>query len=324
MSGNLEEDLPLDCWVDIEVAAEGYVPARTDRVATVLEPDTAMLTFALVRETFLHGRVVDPDGAPVSGARVTRLGREDELQATTDSKGRFELRGIPTGRCCSASSPRVLRGTSTARSRSAQATRQRWISMDRGARLDGRLIGDGGEPLAGERVNLNAYDGNDRDERRHVLTDAEGRYAFEALAAGAFDLSWQRTLDGETWLAQSRLVRIAVMERVQFDLGFSGSANVQGTIRNQVSLPSNTRMRIQLYAVPDPEDMHIDQHFPPYNTIAKEMRTLFVVGDRFEILGLNRGGTSSPSRPSSTRRPSAPTAGSRNSSSPPERRSRST
>lgn len=50
---------------------------------------------AALIETLLRGVVTTPEGQPIEGAEITVVGAA--LTATTDSRGRFVLRGLPTG-----------------------------------------------------------------------------------------------------------------------------------------------------------------------------------------------------------------------------------
>jgi RNA polymerase sigma factor (sigma-70 family) len=285
----LEDDLAPGAWLGVEVEAEGYAPARLERAVTALDPDPEACRIALVRRTVVRGVVVDRDGVPVAGAAVSLVGQADGPRATTDAAGRFELQGLAAGETTLAVE---AEGFARLREGSLDVSgtpRQLRIQLDRGARVIGRVLGDDGQPLAGEQVALCGYDGNDSGVSRKTLSDADGRFTFSGLALGTFDLLWDRTLDGETWTAQSRRVDVTALEDVEANLGASGNAMLLASVQSAVALPAGTRVRVMLLAEPDPKRMRTGGSVDHRFSVAASSRTLFVTGDRFEIRGLEPG-----------------------------------
>jgi RNA polymerase sigma factor (sigma-70 family) len=282
----MEDDLPADRWVVVEVEAVGFAPARIERAVTAVDPDPAACVIALVRQTVVRGQVVDVDGAPVAGAVVSLVGRRDGPRATTDGAGRFELLGLAAGETTLAVEAEGFARLREGPFEVGGTPLQLRIQLDRGARVVGRVLGDDGQPLEGEQVLLLAYDGNDLGVDRRTKSDAEGRFMFSGLSLGTFDLLWERTLDGTTWTAQSRRVDVTALEDVEANLGASGSATLQATIQSEVALPTDTRVRVMFMAEPDPTRM---RKSGPKSIAADSSRTLFVTGDRFEIRGLEPG-----------------------------------
>lgn len=285
----MEEDLPADRWVVVEVEAEGYAPARIERAVTALDPDPAACEVALVRQTVVRGMVVDLEGAPVAGAVVTLVGRKDGPRATTDGAGRFEFHGLAAGETTLAVEAEGFARLGEGPFEVGGTPLQLRIQLDRGARVVGRVIGDDGQPLEGQQVWLSGYDGNDAGVMRKTLSDAEGRFAFRGVALGTFDLLWERTLEGETWTTQSRRVDVTALEDVEAILGASGTAVLHATIQSEVALPSGTRVRVMFMAEPDPKRMRTGGSKDHRFSVAESSRTLFVTGDRFEIRGLEPG-----------------------------------
>lgn len=124
-------------------------PAAGDRLR-VLDPGRHVETFA--------GRVVDPSGKPLAGARVT-LGRHECL---TDRGGYFQLpRTSDTVQVS-------LEGYFPLRSRQT-----RTLVLLPGATVSGRVTDDDGQPVCGARIAL-ARDLN--SETEEISSDSEGRW----------------------------------------------------------------------------------------------------------------------------------------------------
>lgn len=81
---------------ELKIRAPGY---QTFTDVLVLDQADAEQTFVLHPGGRVHGRVVDPDGAPVRGTRVWvhRPGLAPLIETTTNERGAFELDGIPFG-----------------------------------------------------------------------------------------------------------------------------------------------------------------------------------------------------------------------------------
>ena len=82
-----------------EASAEGFPPARTDWTPA---PRGDLLSFAdlvLRRKSPrpVEGRVVDRDGKPVEGAKVSHIDSPGRMPARTNAEGRFRLQGVAEG-----------------------------------------------------------------------------------------------------------------------------------------------------------------------------------------------------------------------------------
>ncbi len=102
--------LPRGSHLSLAAEAAGYV-AEIQEVAP--DPDRPPVEFRLVRGKHLRGRVVDPSGHPIEGARVTALGVSPKMivgpggkrviapeipfrfEARADEDGRFDWDGAP-------------------------------------------------------------------------------------------------------------------------------------------------------------------------------------------------------------------------------------
>ncbi len=84
----------------VTVMAPGFAPQRQDGLR-VAEGEVRTVQFPMRRECAIDGRLVDPSGAPIAGARIV-LDREgasttDEDASVTNAEGRFRISQLPTG-----------------------------------------------------------------------------------------------------------------------------------------------------------------------------------------------------------------------------------
>lgn len=144
-----------------------------------------------VHEGFLAGRVVDPDGRPIAGARVWSRGHGDKTpvaETKTDARGRYRLGPIKAS---------VQRRGADLLVEAAGFARQyvecpavypgcdrdaREIVLPRGQRVRGQLIDLDGKPRAGAPVEVHLsrhYMGHttlELGEPYRLTTDADGRF----------------------------------------------------------------------------------------------------------------------------------------------------
>lgn len=164
----------------------------------------------------LAGRVLDPSGTPVGGARLwlARAGRPGEgaLVGESDANGAFALRDLPAERCLAAIAdgfePSDLAHVGSASSDLAKGFDLRL--GPRGASLRGRVWDEAGQPVPGARLSLGAelppaMRANWATTHRlraplTLFTDEQGRFASMSASAGSELRVWTRApgfaLDG--------------------------------------------------------------------------------------------------------------------------------
>ncbi|MEA2561330.1 MAG: hypothetical protein QOH06_2834, partial [Acidobacteriota bacterium] len=125
----------------------------------------------------LEGRVVDADGAPVAGARVSVSGDRPDAEARTGTDGGYRF-------------PRVLPGRQRLEVRHADfglavemvevaGTRTRFdVRMPRATIVQGRILGRDGSPVAAPSLRV---------DREPVEVDVEGRFRF-SLSPGEHEV----------------------------------------------------------------------------------------------------------------------------------------
>lgn len=202
---------------DVPSRAEAHLPqmrseeenelARFTKQIDVKQRQTVDdLTFELSRGLVIRGEVVDAEGRPVAGAKVStprNSFQPDFTRSTeTDRQGRFALSGFPPGQeqmLMATDAERRLVGSGTVQpgdqAKSAKEATLR-ISLLPAARITGRVLLEG-EPLPGAAVRARAYievDGVRRTRTRiKQVTDKNGEYVLDlVMPRETFDLSVNR------------------------------------------------------------------------------------------------------------------------------------
>jgi protocatechuate 3,4-dioxygenase beta subunit len=234
--------------VPLAVAARGCVRRMVDDVEV---PREEVLEIELLPERALSGVVVDASGAPVRGVRVVPLDGEGQelaayagsvgnaaLSAVTDAEGRFRLREVPEGELwirIESATAGVRVATQTFMDvDAAQALR---LVARTSANLGGRVVDAAGRPVEHATVECNGVDASTELEvPREVRTDAEGRFRFEGLLSGEYEVDVRPT--EHTGLAPARRRTKGGPEDVEFRLERAGV--LTGTVYELDGTPHTT------------------------------------------------------------------------------------
>jgi protocatechuate 3,4-dioxygenase beta subunit len=191
--------------------------AHTGERDVIGQAGPAFVEVALSPALVLAGRVLDPAGRPLAGALVAARGyarvlpevaARDDAMAETDALGRFTLGGL-RGDVSHALVVRAEGCAELVRELPAQDALEPAelgdLELTRGALLAGSIADAAGAPVAGARVELRLLDlappalstpadpGARPDVGRRTLrTDAAGRFFFDELAAGRYELRVRR------------------------------------------------------------------------------------------------------------------------------------
>lgn len=193
------------------------------------------LAFTFEEAATVTGRVVDPDGNPIAGGRVSAWAtrpeglsyrvRESEA-ALTDADGRFELRRLRPGRLhLSARHPDFAR--STWREFDLGPGQRRTgieLSVRQGASVSGRVLDDADRPLD-RMVVMHAVESWDPVRLR---TDADGRFEARHLVPGEWQLLVLEVEDedpGAASLQEMRLTHVELTdgEHREIEIGGAGA-----------------------------------------------------------------------------------------------------
>lgn len=175
-------------------SAPGYLPPPTPEIpfAVTAGQETQLAELWLAPLPRVALEVVNESGAPVPGALVQLLRPEQFGWQTADAKGRLNisLSSYPSGQ-------RVLGIVESGADAASPSAAVFALEPNTGsvarvqlfpvATLRGRVVGDGGKPLAGVEVG-GVFPGESEAEAPVLLwrlrTDAEGRFTWPALVAG--------------------------------------------------------------------------------------------------------------------------------------------
>ncbi|WP_164010937.1 carboxypeptidase-like regulatory domain-containing protein [Pyxidicoccus trucidator] len=173
----------------------------------------------------LSGRVLDEAGVPLSGVRVTLFHQEHSRYFTTstDADGRFSFGLLPVGAYgLVASSPGLL----PAHLPDVSDEDLDDIVLHPPRRIVGQVLLADGRPAPGAEVQV--------QYSRHVaVTDGEGRFAFEPLAPGEYEVLAER--DGAHGFANVSLSEEDRQAEASLTLGTL--AFVEGLVRDEAGHP---------------------------------------------------------------------------------------
>ena len=159
----------------------------------------------------LSGRVFDPDGEPIQGARVT-LGTDggvaygtfmggQYVETTTDEDGRYEVDYVRPGLYSLAVGGAVFGGVfgggasngrtvmSGIRVEEGQALDGLDFRLPRPGTIAGRVVDLAGMPLEGASIFVRDETGNLLERFSMITTDGSGQFTYEGVAPGAYTVS---------------------------------------------------------------------------------------------------------------------------------------
>ncbi len=243
--------------VVVEVSHPQYLP-DTRRDAVTEEGKSLVIDSKLVLGAVLSGKVIGPDGKPVTGADVSiaaasrdgaqNFGRGND-GATSDAKGLFRAEGLAAG-------PWTLtaRAKGFAPSEAVQVattTSEVTLRLLPAYEIAG-VVRAGGQPVANAQVQLvriggsvggavrrgqPTADGTVRETIDNETTDAEGRFRFEGVPQGTYELD-----AGPTWWGESRanILPTTVKEIAAGNVNVAIECTAGLSISGRVFLPDGT------------------------------------------------------------------------------------
>jgi len=183
------EDLRPDERVFLRIAKSGY-----DLAEASAEPGEEKLEIVLEGHLSLSGRVIDPEGRPIEGARVSIGGEIDgrfygiSAGATTDAEGRFETDKV-------APDATLVRAWARGHQPSERIPLERGeegalaeveIMLELGFEVEGRVIDSVGAPVMGALVFVESSGGSPGPSGQ---SDSEGLFRLEGVAPGEAELA---------------------------------------------------------------------------------------------------------------------------------------
>ena len=218
----------------VEIVSPDFLPEAVSSVRVSGGNVTEIGTIRLRRGGSIVGTVVDASADPVPGAMVAgpRAHSMMESVASSDQKGRFQIRGLTDGKVAVvASHPNYaetrLEGIEVDSTAGASEVE---IVLRRGGALEGVVRTRDGTDIAGRTIEVHPqgrpYDSMERGAR----TSEDGSFQIEHLPAGKLTAELQHTEADATFTVQSREVDIAEGETTYVEFQ-SRRVVVQGQVR---------------------------------------------------------------------------------------------
>ncbi|MEE8524893.1 MAG: carboxypeptidase regulatory-like domain-containing protein, partial [Thermoanaerobaculia bacterium] len=180
------EDLARGDKLTLEARRDGFTQAR---IAGVEVPAGEPVVLVLEARAKIRGVVVDTRGEPVAKALVSVVHEDTDGGSGSsgrgcDSEGRFELEADASGRLKITASAPGFRSTDLGLEIApGEVVDDLRLVLSLGAVVDGRILGPGGDPIAGADVSFFQLHFRYRSRER-IVSDAEGRFRLEGLDVG--------------------------------------------------------------------------------------------------------------------------------------------
>ncbi|HEY4234858.1 MAG TPA: carboxypeptidase regulatory-like domain-containing protein, partial [Lacipirellulaceae bacterium] len=182
--------LPLDKGLELDVSKEAYTRTRQQTSLADAPNHERKLDLVLKQRPnggAVGGKVVGPDGKPIAGATIANHGKSstEVRTATADANGEFLLADVYEGSIgheliakAQGFAPQRLPFQPGTPDKPAEIA----ISLAAGHRIQGKLVDEGGNPIAAAQVYFaNGNWGDGMDFGGQATTGADGRFTFDSL-----------------------------------------------------------------------------------------------------------------------------------------------
>ncbi|HZF12331.1 MAG TPA: carboxypeptidase regulatory-like domain-containing protein [Thermoanaerobaculia bacterium] len=203
-----------------------------------VRPGENRLDFQLADGLEIAGRVVDPTGAPVSGAQVTAsAGDPFPNETASGDDGSFRFGGLRGGAYRLAAQLQGFASTSQEVRLADASVRDVELRLGSGGAVAGRIVGLPPEQLA--EVTVSAYQtGMDSGSFRSSPVDAEGQYRIGELPPGEWSMNAMVGLGGRSAHGKAQLP--PGVPEVRLDLEFPAGFTLSGRLlRGGQPVPGN-------------------------------------------------------------------------------------
>jgi RNA polymerase sigma factor (sigma-70 family) len=252
--------LAVGAEYSVTIYADGFNPLTIDPVEAQPISDKPNRTeFRLKSATGITGRVVDSNGAAISGARVRIMPNSRDLEhwddrdtAVTNSNGEFYLPGL--GRqeqliYITAETYGTYLGSSADLPKDSNGAIQ--ITLERGAEVSGRVFTSDGNAAADAivyviifNVELSEKFPNSSNLIMQTTTDANGYYEVYDLPAGSFFIS-ANSAEGNLRIANKEIT-LKAGQHLEVNFGDDEGFAITGTVRAGEKLLEKAEVEIRL------------------------------------------------------------------------------
>lgn len=202
--------LALHRAFSVTILADDYKPLVIDPVRVQpFSSDPNRVVFRLERAAPMAGRVIDSDGSPIPGAKISVFSkinlynRSDWLQVTSDEDGVFVLSGMePELHCLHVTAEDYVAFAGLLKELVIDKTQLKDIALDVGVHIWGYVYDDQGEPMEGAHVTAfnnsaiqkrepmrEALDGRMPKLAPQTQTNQEGYYELSGVSIGRVGVS---------------------------------------------------------------------------------------------------------------------------------------
>jgi uncharacterized GH25 family protein len=172
--------------IELQATATGYQRSELNNLEVRSGQELKGVEVVLAPGAVVEGRVFSPSGQPLAGAEV---GVADSTMdfffgtATTDGDGRYRLEGIAPGtRSVQAEHKSYRRATKELEVRLGENSVD--LRLEGGVEVRGRVVDEGGTPVASARVSLRA--GPRSWNQPDALSGADGSFSLDGVADGTY------------------------------------------------------------------------------------------------------------------------------------------
>lgn len=256
---------------DVSVTASGYAPQRVSGLEVSAAQEATFGLISLERGAIVEGEVVDRGGQPLAGATVfvhppgavgmsgdavLRFASEAEetRQGVSGADGSFTVRGLTPGVTADVTVRREGFVTQTIRHVELPPAAPLRVALEPSARVSGRVVDTGGEPVAGATVTVRAPDAALPVglEGQLVETDVSGTFVLLDLAAGRVAIS---AMARDYLSSEPLLLDLGPRADVKdVELTLRRGATIEGVVLTSSGQPA-TAARVTLHNAPTPERM---------------------------------------------------------------------
>lgn len=187
--------------VPVRVRTPNDELAGWNGIVLVREDERAWLEVRLTPGAAIEGRVTNADGGALAGIDVDVWGEDPSLRRVgrTNADGRYRVERIPPGRVEVHANKGRAKGVASAKTELEleDGALAEWNAvLPSGLAIAGRLVDEGGEPLAGWRLLARLSDSRSLAGRA-AYTDAEGRFRVDGCEDAAYRLELRPKDDGD-------------------------------------------------------------------------------------------------------------------------------
>lgn len=234
----------------LQVTRDGFSPTRFELPGQAPHAVHSGVRIVLDPGQRASGKVLDPAGKPIAGARLALFqdggegfglfGEAGSFEASSGADGRFSFQHLPAGRYdlnARASGFAAVRVRGLEIGKEARPASLGTVVLHPGVALEGRVVDAKDQPIAGAQVRILEMDPfmtlGGMEDGRNEVTGADGRFTARDLASG--DKVWL-SVSAEGYVSR-RLDGIEVSSSEPLRIALAPAARVSGRVLDEDRKP---------------------------------------------------------------------------------------